>query len=197
VLFKQRFLSGIRAGEITLAFRRWRRPTVRAGGTLTTAVGVLSIESVEAIAESTITVADARWAGYSSRDELIAELRGRTDGILHRVKFHRAGPDPRIALRDDSVLSNADVAEVQKRLERLDRAGRKGPWTEKFLRLIHKHPAVRAADLAAMVDRDTAGFKINVRKLKNLGLTESLDVGYRISPRGHAILKVLGKKDSG
>jgi hypothetical protein len=27
-------------------------------------------------------------------------------------------------------------------------------------------------------------FKTNVRKLKELGLTESLEVGYRLSPRG-------------
>jgi hypothetical protein len=31
-------------------------------------------------------------------------------------------------------------------------------------------------------------FKANVRKLKALGLTESLDIGYRLSPRGEALL---------
>ena len=35
-----------------------------------------------------------------------------------------------------------------------------------------------------MVGRETAPFKLDVRKLKNLGLTLSLDVGYRLSPRG-------------
>ena len=64
MLFKHRFLSGIRAGETTLAFRRWRRPSVRAGGTLKTAVGVLAIESVEPITESGITAEDAHRAGY-------------------------------------------------------------------------------------------------------------------------------------
>ena len=32
-------------------------------------------------------------------------------------------------------------------------------------------------------------FKLDVRKLKELGLTESLPVGYRLSPRGHAVLR--------
>ena len=38
------------------------------------------------------------------------------------------------------------------------------------------------------VGRDTLAFKANVRKLKGLGLTESLAVGYRLSPRGVAVL---------
>jgi hypothetical protein len=45
---------------------------------------------------------------------------------------------------------------------------------------------VRAPDLAASFGRETQPFKIDVRKLKALGLTESLTVGYRISPRGQA-----------
>ena len=193
MLFKQRFLSGIRTGETTLAFRRWRRPSVRAGGTLKTAVGVLAIESVEPITESGITAEDAHRAGYPSRDELIAELRERTEGMLYRVKFRHAGPDPRVALRTDNVLSNADVADIRRRLGRLDRANRNGPWTEKFLSLIDE-PMVRAADLAEMMNQNTVAFKAAVRKLKNLGLTESLDVGYRISPRGRAVLKMLAKE---
>ena len=31
-------------------------------------------------------------------------------------------------------------------------------------------------------------FKLNVRKLKQLGLTESLSTGYHLSPRGVAFL---------
>lgn len=196
MLFKHRFLSGIRTGETTLAFRRWRRPSVRAGGTLKTAVGVLAIESVEPITESGITAEDAHHAGYPSRDELIAELRERMEGTLYRVKFRHAGPDPRVALRTDNVLSNADVADIQRRLGRLDRASRNGPWTEKFLSLIDEHPMVRAADLAEMMNQNTVAFKAAVRKLKNLGLTKSLDVGYRISPRGQAVLRMLRKNNS-
>ena len=34
MLLKHVTLEGIRDGRITLAFRRWKRPTVKAGGTL-------------------------------------------------------------------------------------------------------------------------------------------------------------------
>jgi hypothetical protein len=39
-------------------------------------------------------------------------------------------------------------------------------------------------------------FKTNVRKLKNLGLTESLDVGYRLSPRGQRVLEGWSEADT-
>jgi hypothetical protein len=45
---------------------------------------------------------------------------------------------------------------------------------------------VRAGDLAVELGREREPFKIDVRKLKNLGLTTSLEVGYRLSPRGEA-----------
>jgi ribosomal protein S19E (S16A) len=35
---------------------------------------------------------------------------------------------------------------------------------------------------------DTQPFKLRVRRLKELGLTESLPKGYRVSPRGRAFL---------
>ena len=75
MLFPLTTLRAIEAGEVTLAFRRWRRPTVRAGGTLRTRVGVLAIESVEPVFEQAITDADARRAGAAGREELIAGLR--------------------------------------------------------------------------------------------------------------------------
>ena len=56
-----------------------------------------------------------------------------------------------------------------------------------MLELIAAHPGVRAPDLAARLGRETLAFKIDVRKLKALGLTESLEVGYRLSPRGQAL----------
>jgi hypothetical protein len=51
---------------------------------------------------------------------------------------------------------------------------------------------VRAGDLAAAAGREQPAFKTDVRKLKELGLTESLEVGYRLSPRGRALLERLG-----
>jgi len=50
-------------------------------------------------------------------------------------------------------------------------------------------PRTRAGDLAAGMGMERRALKGNVRKLKELGLTESLEVGYRLSPRGRALLR--------
>jgi hypothetical protein len=186
MLFTQDDMRRIAAGEITLALRRWRRPTVKPGGVLRTRAGVLAIESVDVIEPGQVTDADARRAGSQDRAALLASLRG--DGRLYRIGFHLAGPDPRIALRERADLSANERAELDRRLGRLDAASRHGPWTFQVLRLIADRPATRAADLAAELGREKAPFKADVRKLKELGLTESLEVGYRLSPRGRAYL---------
>ena len=187
MLFKRPVLDRIAAGDVTLAFRRWRRPTVRAGGTLTTPAGVLAIEAVDVVAADRITAAEALRAGFPFRDELLAGLAG-ADGDLYRIAFHRQGDDPRAALRLQDDLTAGDLAALRQRLDRLDRAGRHGAWTRAVLRLIGEAPGTRAPDLAARFGRDTAAFKTDVRTLKALGLTESLEVGYRLSPRGRALL---------
>jgi predicted transcriptional regulator len=193
VLLRQPTLEGIRDGTIDLVFRRQRRPTVKAGGTLRTAAGVIAIEAVEPIAEHDITDAEARRAGFATRDDVLALLK--PDGRLYRIRVRYAGEDPRIALRNAADLSDEDVAAIRRRLERLDRASLDGPWTAATLRLIMDHPEVRAPDLAARAGRDTQPFKADVRKLKNLGLTESLRIGYRLSPRGQAYLTLAAGSD--
>lgn len=186
MLIRQAVLAQIRDGAVTQQFRRWTRPTVKEGGTLKTAIGVLAIDAVEPAVPETLTAADAAAAGYASVDELLADTR--PDGTLYRVRLHLAGEDPRIALRNDAALDEAARADLTKRLDRLDRASTHGPWTSTTLRLIADHPAVRAGDLADQVGRERLAFKADVRKLKALGLTESLGTGYRISPRGAAYL---------
>jgi hypothetical protein len=190
VLFKQETLSAIAAGEVTLAFRRWRRPSVKAGGTLRTTVGVLAIDVVEVVAAESITEAEARRAGPASRAALLKDL-SRRDGDVYRIAFHRVGGDPRIALREQAALDSDDLAEVLDALRRLDRASRRGAWAAEVLRLIADNPGRRAPDLAAGRGEETLHFKRAVRKLKALGLTESLSVGYRISPRGQTVLAAL------
>jgi hypothetical protein len=176
---------------VTVAFRRWRRPTVKAGGRQRTPVGVLAIDAVDAIEPADITEEEARRAGYADRAAVLGELGRHPGGTLYRIAFHRAGDDPRVALRERTDLSDDDWQGIAARLARLDRAGRRGAWTADVLRLIADRPAVRAGDLAASLGRETAPFKVDVRKLKEMGLTESLDVGYRLSPRGRAVLARL------
>jgi hypothetical protein len=185
MLFNLRALEGIAAGEIDLAFRRWKRPTVKAGGTLRTRAGLLAIDAVEPTSERKITAGDARRAGFGSRRQLIASLR--PEGRLYRIEFRRLGDDPRTALRERAEISEAEREELDARLARMDRARGK-PWTRRVLELIAERPETRAVDLAASLGREKLPFKQDVRKLKELGLTESLMVGYRLSPRGRAYL---------
>jgi hypothetical protein len=193
MLFRQHFLNGIGNGTITLAFRRWRRPTVKSGGTLLTAVGQLHIESVREIDAARISNADARRAGFDSLDALLAELNRSKTGTLYRIEFGRLGADPRIALRQKKATNADERATLRERLRRLD-AG--GAWTLRTLQLIRRHPGVRAGDLCALIGQEKMHFKGNVRKLKSMGLTESLEIGYRLSPRGSALLRDLERDDN-
>ena len=179
-------LQAIGRGEVTVAFRRWKRPTVRAGGTLRTRAGVLSIDSVEPTSQRRISAEDAGRAGFASRAELLRSLR--PEGRLYRVEFHRIGDDPRAALRERSEITDQERAELDVRLDRMDRS-RGEPWTRRLLELIAARPETLAAELAASLGKEKLPFKRDVRKLKELGLTESLLVGYRLSPRGRVYLE--------
>jgi hypothetical protein len=188
MIIRLEVLARIANGEVDLAFRRWRRPTVKSGGRLRTAIGTLAIEAVDEIEESAIDDGDARRAGYSTRQDLLSELDSGRGGTLYRVRLRLAGPDPRVELRERSDLDDAERANLERRLARLDAASPTGPWTRTVLALLAARPAVRASDLAASLGLERDVFKRNVRKLKELGLTESLEVGYRLSPRGRAFL---------
>ncbi len=160
-----------------------------AGRTYRTPAGRLIVSAVEVVDPSAISDADAARAGYSDAETLRADLRGRADDPVLRIEFtYDNGPDPRSVLAANADLDHAALAELTQRLDRLDRASSDGPWTRATLALIAERPAVRAPDLAAELGRETQPFKTDVRKLKNLGLTESLRVGYQLSPRGRAFL---------
>lgn len=100
MLFQQQILDGISTGRITVAFRRWQRPTVKAGGSLKTSAGLLQINSVKVISAEKIDPRDVTAAGFSSLEDLLTAIGNRA-GRLYRIEFRRAGDDPRIALRED------------------------------------------------------------------------------------------------
>ena len=192
MLFTANILKRITTGEVTLAFCRWRRPSVKTNGTMKTGIGVLAIESVEKITEDEITEADAVSAGYVDRRTILEELDGRA-GELYRIVFSYSGEDPRIQLREDDELTASDFEEIGARLERFDAASRQGAWTRQILDVIRAHPGIVSGKLAHMTGHEQKWFKAQVRKLKNLGLTISLEVGYKLSPRGAAFVDRLDR----
>jgi hypothetical protein len=188
VLISPATAAGIADGSVTLAFRRWDRPRMRPGSTQRTGAGVVLIETVDEVDPETLTEDDATRAGVRSLADLRRLLERRPGASVYRMRVRLAGPDPRVALRALDELSDEDRQALDAALDRMDDARAGGPWTREVLRLIADRPGVRAPDLAASLGRETLSFKRDVRKLKELGLTHSLPVGYEISPRGRAYL---------
>lgn len=184
MLFPATLHDDLRTGAVTVAFRAWKRPTVRAAGTLHSPGGLLAIDEVTPISIADITPTDAAAAGADSVDEVVAGLRLGADRTLYRIRFHRLGDDPRAALRNDDDLSPDERAAIDAQLGRWDAASSDGPWTATLLDLIAAHPARPSRELAQAIGAEQAMLKRRVRQLKGLGLTESLEKGYRLSPRG-------------
>ena len=190
MLVERRAREGIFDGSVTVLVRRWRRPQATAGRVYRTAAGRIAVDEVTVIDPATLTDADADAAGYPTADALRAALRGDDSEPVYLLRVRPAdGPDPRAELADNADLTPADVAELDRHLDRLDRSGEIGPWTMSVLTAIQAEPGRRAGDLAEAAGRERLPYKADVRKLKALGLTISLPVGYRLSPRGQAYLR--------
>lgn len=173
MLFDNATLAGIVAGTITMTFRTWTRPRVLAGTRLRTRVGVVEVTSVDKVGR--ITRTDAAAAGFESLAAL-KEFLAKKEGDTYRIGLAFAGEDHRVALRESTDIEGLDAALSHK------------PWALDILRAIDAQPAVLSTIIADQFGWERAPFKRRVRQLKELGLTESLDVGYRISRRGKAYL---------
>jgi hypothetical protein len=189
MLFRSDILQGIVDGRVTLAFRRWKRKPPADGSSLRTPVGVLHLERVTVIDEGDISPNDLKRSGLSV-DELRRSIAG--EGTLLRIELRLAGEDPRIALRKH-VPGGTEIEAIVTKLTRKDSAS-STPWTANYLGLIAGQPGVVSHVLARQAGIDVPTFKRRVRQLKELGLTESLEVGYRLSPRGRAVVADLADK---
>ena len=190
MLIKDEVIEKIKTGEVTVLFRRWSRPGAKAGGTQMTQLGMIGIDTVEVVTEDDITELDAREAGYETKQNLLEKLSYRDDPI-YRMRVHWAGEDPRIALRKDDDLTDDELDDILAKLEKLDTGSKRGPWTQSYLQVIHDMPNTYSGLLAGFLGLGIPQFKPWVRKLKALGLTESLSPGYRLSPRGEKVLATL------
>ncbi|HLL24990.1 MAG TPA: ASCH domain-containing protein, partial [Kofleriaceae bacterium] len=196
LLFKKPFWEGLQSGSITVTFRRWQKPHVKPRGRYRChPIGVLEVDTIELVRVAAITAADAPRAGFPSRDALVAYLAELgpldDDTEVYRVELHHGGDGDRVELALADELDTDDVATITAKLARMDKDG---AWTAKTLAMIGKHPRVAASKLAAKLGRETLPFKTDVRKLKKLGLTQSFEVGYEISPRGRAYLAATKKR---
>jgi len=177
MLFRHEFHPGIADGSITCTYRRWKRPQARPGGRYKVApLGMIEVKSVSQVRFGDITDADAVPCGMPDRAAIARDLRlPPDDELVHRIDFRFAGRE---------MPAPPDLSD-----EVLERKLARYPWADDFLRLIDSRPGVAARLICQDVRRDRKSFKADVRKLKALGLTESLDVGYRLSPRGRRWLR--------
>lgn len=189
VLINKVTAAGIAEGRITVVLRRWDAPRAKPGGTQRTPAGTIRIEQiVEYPAAYRVTRAQAVAAGFPDAKAAQAELDRRPAAHTYVITVTYLGPDERPALAAADQVNADDVATISRRLADWDAASSDGPWTRRYLELIAANEGVRAPELAARMGQETARFKRRVRQLKGLGLTISLEVGYRISPRGKAFL---------
>jgi hypothetical protein len=190
VLFEKRLREGLADGSVTLAVRRWRRPQVSVGGVYRTGAGGprVAVRAFDVVRPQDLTADDAHAAGYPDAAALLGSVRGQDLLPLYRIRFEVVpGDDPRERLALDGDLSGEDLAALLGRLARVDAAAADGPWTEAVLDLVARRPAVVSTVLAAELGVDRPLFKRRVASLKAMGLTTSLEVGYRLSPRGAAV----------
>jgi hypothetical protein len=193
VLFQARFKAALRAGKLSLTYRYWGAARVRRGAVYRIAPD-LAIRVTSIDVAGAISADDAGRAGFETvaalRSYLTRQERGEGRS-LYRIEFERVDvpPDTRAELAQRPVDTTAHT-DLRKRLAAMDARSAVGPWTLTVLRMIGAAPGKRAADLAAEMNWETVQFKAHVRRLKALGLTESLEVGYRLSPRGRSLLDV-------
>ena len=204
MLISKPVAEAIRAGTVTQAFRRWDAPRVKVGGVQLTPAGLVRFDAVTQVRDpAKLTERDARKAGVKDLATLQRFLRptdrkpsargGRGGDKVYRVRLSWAGEDPRIALRE-KVPDEDSLRDLATRLARLD-ARPSGPWTRDVLEWIRDHPRVVSKELAELRGCDLLPMKVDIRKLKALGLTISHEVGYELAPRGAAYLDWLARRD--
>ena len=201
LLFQKRFHAGLVDGSITLTFRAWKKPLVKPGGRYRChPIGVLEVDAIEKVRVSSIRDDEARQAGFESKASLITYLaevapevvttKGRAKAEVFRVRLHHGGDGDRVPQALEAELDDAERALIAARLAKLDAGSPSGPWTAQTMALIAARPRTAASKLAQELGRERMPFKADVLKLKKLGLTQSFEVGYELSPRGKAYLGV-------
>ncbi|HEU5483774.1 MAG TPA: hypothetical protein VFU98_02615 [Microlunatus sp.] len=196
MLFTAATLDGLVDGSVSSTYRRWTTVRPKVGSRFTTRAGLVEVTGITVVQPGSLTDEDARAAGFGDRSALLRwidkkargprDTRRAEDGQLYRIDLALAGPDPRVALRAAAPDPEA-LTELRQRLDRIDAAAEQ-PWTRSVLQQIAARPGVVSTELADEAGQERFYFKTRVRRLKALGLTESLPVGYRLSPRGEAFL---------
>ncbi|WP_157983989.1 hypothetical protein [Nesterenkonia muleiensis] len=192
MILTDRIAHAVAAGEVTVAYRRWKRPRVKPGATFRTVAGLVRVETIESVPAGEVTEDDARRAGYASLDDLTATFRGVEVDPVFRIGLSWVAPDARDALAADADLTPDDVASIDALLDRLDA---RIPWARTTLARLQREPGITADSLTEGLPVGKESLKRRIRTLKEHGLTLSLQVGYELSDRGHAYLGATDQQE--
>ena len=97
MIFSKELQDDVRSGAITVSFRLWKRPKVKAGGRYPVGSGgvgggQIEVDSIELVPFASITEADVRQAGEPDRGKLRRRAAHagpiHDDTLLYRVEFH-------------------------------------------------------------------------------------------------------------
>ena len=180
--------EAIATGQITVTFRLWKRLHAKVGGQYAVGSVVIEVGSIEMIPFDAVTKRDIKLAGASSRDALREQAAHAgpidDDTLVYRIEFHVVGAKPTTSA---APFDDEHVAVVNTKLDAMDARSKTGAWTRATLRLIGEHEGMVSTELAAQMQRPRMEFKADVRRLKALGLTVSLETGYRLTPLGRRL----------
>ena len=178
------------AGRITLTVRLWTRPQVKVGGRYNVGPVEIEVDDIELVPFGALTDEDVARTGMTDREAVRTRAAHAgpigDDTLVYRIELRVVGKRRQPAARPADAKT---VAEVIAKLDAMDARSAHGAWTRPTLRLIGNHPGTVSTELAAAVGRPRPEFKADVRKLKALGLTESLEVGYRLTRLGRAVVR--------
>lgn len=90
--FSPELRERVKAGEITVTFRRWQRAMVRLGGTYPVLDAQIQVDAIELMPFAAISRADLRRAGEADRESLRKRAAHSgpigDDTTLFRIEFH-------------------------------------------------------------------------------------------------------------
>ena len=112
MLFKQELLEDIKSGNVSLVYRRWKKPLVKGGKLLKTAIGIIGIAEIHQIDDNEISHDDAAHAGYNDVQTLLASVNNGNTGNLYKISVYFHSEDPRIELRNNDSLNENDIEEI-------------------------------------------------------------------------------------
>jgi hypothetical protein len=94
VEFSRDLRDDVIAGDISVSFRLWQRPRVRAGGRYRVGPALIEVDSVELVPFAAITPDDISRSGEPDRETLRQRAAHAgpiaDDTLLYRIEFHLA-----------------------------------------------------------------------------------------------------------